>query len=125
MAGCPHRRRGGGARRYASGLARRPISDSEWQQLQFDLPIGSDVACEVAHHAPFGFFVTIFTHPDVSAVVLVPDFKRADKAWTDVDDYPAIGSRLLAEVADHVNLSKQVRLRVGAHVVISTPEVEE
>ena len=111
--------------RYASGLARREVSDSEWQQLQLSLPIGSDVACEVAHHAPFGFFVTIFAHPDISAVVLVPDFERADKARTDVDDYPDIGSRLVAEVADHVDLAKQVRLRVGAHVVISTPEVDE
>ena len=94
------------------------VSDAEWRKLKLALPVGSDVHCEVKTRARFGFFVTVVDHPELNAVVLAPDFERRGKSVTSPEDFPPVGSQLTAEVLDHVDQTRQVRLKVGPHVRI-------
>lgn len=91
------------------------LSDDAWRKLKLSLPIGEDVSCVVTMHARFGFFVEIEDYPDANALVLAPDFEHDSKPMTPPGSFPAVASRIQAEVLDHVDQTKQLRLRVRAH----------
>ncbi|MGH9223343.1 MAG: hypothetical protein ACRD2W_06065 [Acidimicrobiales bacterium] len=86
------------------------ITDDAWDALKLALPVGQTVRGHVTVHARFGFFVELDEHPSANAVVLAPDFTPT-RAESDL--FPPVGSLVEAEVLDHVDLTKQIRLRMG------------
>lgn len=97
------------------------IPDDDWRQMKLRLPVLTEVRCEVTSHARFGFFVAVDDYPELNAVVLAPDFERSSIPVTSFEDFPEVGSHMKAEVIDHIDETKQVRLRVGQHVHIEVP----
>lgn len=81
-----------------------------WQEVKHLLPVGTEVSGEVLVHRPFGFFVRIDHFPDVSAVVLAPDFVPNGIEHLDSDQWPRPRERVSAEVFYYVDPTQQIRL---------------
>lgn len=85
------------------------LSEVEWNAIKGALPIGRKLECSISQHATFGFAVQIDGLPSANAVVLLPDYRVGNTAGQ--PGFPKVGSRIVATVLDHVDLTKQIRLR--------------
>lgn len=93
-------------------------TDDEWAALKLAVPVGKTVRGRVNEHARFGFFVELEDHPSSNALGLAPDFEREGgegAGATEPPEFPSIGSRVEADILDHVEPTKQIRLHVAPH----------
>ncbi|GHF30439.1 RNA-binding protein [Streptomyces morookaense] len=97
------------------------IDETTWTEAKEAFPIGSSVQGEVLTNRSFGFFVKLPGNPDAVAVVdaisYIPHGVPVDAAL-----WPKPGQKISAEVVDHAEHNRQIKLRVGPD---STPPHDE
>jgi hypothetical protein len=85
-----------------------PRDDAAWSALKERLPIGSTATGRVVARAPFGVWVDIGA--GFPALLEVPEIAGARERPLSINDYPAVGSEVVARVVCFRETNRQVML---------------
>lgn len=86
------------------------LSEKRWTAIKLALPAGSTVSGSVVAHRPFGFFVSLPSFPDLTALVEVTIFAEELGHAVGVSDFPPLGSSVKAVVLYYADGAQQARL---------------
>jgi len=84
-------------------------NDQAWIDAKYRLPIGTLVWGTVASHESFGVFVD-FDDTAYRGLIAIPDFK--DEGRMEMEEYPAVGTRLEAVILGHKEHEQQIWLGI-------------